>query len=251
MSAFRRAGKGNPVSEVAAVTPAVADRGLMTRIFGVLLAPRETYAGVAAHPRAWGVLAVVIAIVAGGQFLLMSSEVGQQMVLDQQIRTMESFGMNISDEMYARMEEGVANARYTTAGSQLVFTPLVNAIVGGLVLVVFTMLLGGAATFKQTFAVAAHASVIVAVQQIFSLPLSYASGEFAGANLAVFAPMLEETSFAVRFLGAIDLFLVWWVFSLSVGIAVLYRRRTGGIFTSLMGVYLAIALILAIVRSGS
>jgi hypothetical protein len=113
------------------------------------------------------------------------------------------------------------------------------------------MLMGGAGTFKQTFAVTAHAGVVIVLQQLFTIPLSYASGRFAGANLAVFVPMLEETSFPVRFLGAIDLFLVWWVFSLAVGVAVLYRRRTGPIFTSLMGVYIVIALILAFVRSGS
>ena len=235
--------------EVAATASTTRDPGLLTRIIGVLLAPRETYATVAARPRALGVMAVIILVVAGGQFLLMSTEVGQQMGLDQQVRTMESFGFNISDEMYTQMERGVANARYTTAASQLVFQPIVNAILAGLILMVFTMMMGGSATFKQVFAVVAHAGVVIIVQQLFSLPLSYARGEFAGANLSVFVPMLEENSMPVRFLGAIDLFLIWWVFSLAVGIGVLYRRRTGPIFSSLMGVYLAIALILAIVRS--
>jgi hypothetical protein len=83
------------------------------------------------------------------------------------------------------------------------------------------------------------------------MPLSYARGEFAGANLGIFVPMLEETGFVAKFLGSIDLFLVWWIVSLSIGIGVLYKRRTGGIATSLLGLYAVIALIVAFWRSGS
>ena len=55
----------------------------------------------------------------------------------------------------------------------------------------------------------------------------------------------------VKLLGAIDLILVWWLFSLSIGLAVLYKRRTGGIAFSLLCVYAVIAVIIAFVRSGS
>jgi len=111
--------------------------------------------------------------------------------------------------------------------------------------------MGGNATFKHVFAVVAHSSVVIAIQQVFSMPLSYARGEFAGANLGIFAPMLEETSFPAKFLGSIDLFFIWWMVSLAIGIGVLYKRRTGGIAFSLLGLYVAIALVVAFWRSGS
>ena len=63
--------------------------------------------------------------------------------------------------------------------------------------------------------------------------------------------MLEETSFITRFLGAIDLILVWWIFTLAIGLGVLYKRRTGGIATTLLALYVVIALIIGYVRSGS
>jgi hypothetical protein len=55
----------------------------------------------------------------------------------------------------------------------------------------------------------------------------------------------------MRFLGAIDLVLVWWIITLSIGLAVLYRRRTGGIAMTLLAIYVVIALIIGYVRSGS
>jgi cadmium resistance protein CadD (predicted permease) len=93
--------------------------------------------------------------------------------------------------------------------------------------------------------------VIVALQQVFSVALSYASGKAAGANLGIFVPMLDEQNFVALFLGSIDLFFVWATISLAIGLGVLYRRRTGPIGTTLLGLYAVFALVFAFFRSGS
>lgn len=226
-----------------------ANPGLLTRIVGILFTPRETYTAVAARPRWLGILAVVALIMIGCQTAFMSTEVGRSLVLDQQVSAMESFGMTVTDETYTQMEAQLERSKYINPFITLAFIPIVNAICAGLLLVVFTMLLGGNGTFRQLFAVVAHSSVIIALQQLFGTPLSYASGELAGANLGVFVPMLEEGTFTVLLLGAIDLFYVWWLVSLAIGLGVLYRRRTGPIATGLLSIYVAIALLLAVVRS--
>jgi hypothetical protein len=237
------------IAAAAAETTHPKGPSLLARVFGVLFSPRETYAAVAARPRALGALTITLVVMIGCQSWFMSTDVGKEAVLEQQVRTLESFGMTVSDEMYAQMESRLAYGPYTTAASLLVFVPLVTALVAVLLVGIFSMLLGGAASFKQAYAVVAHAGVIIAVQQLFGTPLSYARGEFAGANLSVFVPMLEETAFLTLFLGAIDLFLVWWVVSLAIGVGVLYKRKTGPIATSLLLVYILIALVLAFVRS--
>jgi hypothetical protein len=62
--------------------------------------------------------------------------------------------------------------------------------------------------------------------------------------------MLEETSFVAVMLRSIDLFLLWWMVSLAIGLGVLYRRRTGPIATTLIGIYVVIALLIAVFTSG-
>jgi hypothetical protein len=235
---------------VAQDTP-VADQGLFARIVGVLLTPRATYAAVAAKPRSLGVLAVVLVIIGLAQGLFLSSEVGQELVLDQQIRAMEAFGMTISDQMYDQMEQGMKRAAITGPITQVIFWPIALAIESGILLVIFSLLMGGTATFKHVYAVVTHSSVIVAIQQVFSMALSYASGRMAGANLGVFVPMLDEKNFVTLFLGSIDLFFVWATISLAIGLGVLYRRRTGPIATTMLGLYVVIALVIALFRSGS
>jgi uncharacterized membrane protein len=61
--------------------------------------------------------------------------------------------------------------------------------------------------------------------------------------------MLPEGSFLANFLGAIDLFILWSIGLTSIGLAVLYRRRTPPIFISLVVVYLVIALAIAAVKA--
>ena len=229
----------------------VPDQGLFARLIGVLISPRETYAAVAARPRSLAVLAVVLVVSGVAQGLFLSSDVGKQTVLDQQVRAIEAFGVNITDEMYDRMEQGLSRAAITGPITQAIFMPIVLAIQAGIFLVIFSLLMGGAAKFKHVFAVVTHSSVIVALQQIFSMTLSYFSGKAASANLGIFVPMLEENSFVTLFLSSIDLFLVWATISLAIGLGVLYRRRTGPIASVMLGLYALIALVIAFFRSGS
>jgi hypothetical protein len=235
---------------VAQDTP-VADQGLLARVFGVLLSPRATYEAVAAKPRSLGVLLIVLLVSGLAQGLFLSSEVGQQTALDQQVRTMEGFGINITDQMYDQMEQGIKRAAITGPIFQAIFFPIVIAIEAGIFVVIFSLLMGGAATFKHVFAVVTHSTVIVALQQVFSMALSYASGKAAGANLGIFVPMLDENNFVTLFLGSIDLFLVWATINLAIGLGVLYRRSTGPIASTMLGLYVAIALLIAFFRSGS
>ena len=163
---------------------------------------------------------------------------------------MESFGVRVTDAAYQRLESRVAMAPYFTAAFQLVMLPLMATVISAIALGVFNALLGGDASFKQVFAVVAHSGVIIALQQFFVLPLDYIRETLASpTTLAVFLPMLDENSFMAQLLGSIDLFIIWWLLSLAIGLGVLYRRRTAPIATTLIIVYILIGLAIASVKS--
>jgi hypothetical protein len=63
--------------------------------------------------------------------------------------------------------------------------------------------------------------------------------------------MVDEKSFVGRLLGMADLFVIWWLVVLAIGIAVLYRRRTQPIAIALLGLYAVIALAVATFMSGA
>jgi Yip1 domain len=224
-----------------------APTGLAARIVGVIFSPGETYRSIVAHPRVLGVLAVTTIVMAVAVFVFLSTEVGQNAALDYQMRAMESLGINVPDEIYDRMEQQVAGmGRYISPVTLLVTIPIICAVVAGIMLLIFNVALGGDATFKQAYAVVAHSQVLLAVQQLFILPLNYTRETMASATtLAVFLPMLDDTSFLARFLGWIDLFRIWWFVSLAIGAAVLYKRKSGPIAWTLLGLYVLFALAVA------
>jgi hypothetical protein len=240
------------MTDLAAPIPASAEasKGLLARVIGVFVSPRATYADVAARPRWFGALALSAVVVAGGFFIFLSSEVGKQAVLDQQTQLIESFGIKLNDQAYDRMEAGIDRARYTTSIGQLIGIPLVAVIIAGIMLGIFNALLGGDATFRQVFAIVAHSTLITALQQIFALPLDYVRETMSSpTSLSVFAPFLEENSFLARLLGAIDLFQIWGIVSLAIGLGVLYKRRTAPIATTMFIVYFVIVAAVAAIRS--
>lgn len=230
--------------------PPTRAKSLPARLIGVLLSPRSAYADVVARPRWFGALAVVVVVSAAAVFTFMSTEVGQQAALDMQMRQMESFGRTMTDAQYQRMEQMAGYSRYFGAVSQLITLPLMALIVAGIAFAVFNAALGGDATFKQTYAVVAHSGIVIAIQQLFVLPLDYARETLSSpTNLAVFFPFLDENSFPARLLGSIDLFVIWWAVNVSIGLAVLYRKRTGPIATTLLVIYVTIGLVIAAVKT--
>ena len=232
--------------------PATASSGksLPARLFGVLLSPRATYADIAGRPRVLGALAGITLLCAGAVYTFMSTEVGQQAALDMQVRQMESFGRTMTDAQYEQMERMAGYTKYFGAAGQFVSLPLLALVIAGLAYAVFNAAMGGDATFKQVYAIVAHSGVIVAVQQLFTLPMDYARETLTSpTNLSVFLPFLDESSFAARMLGSIDLFVIWWAINVSIGLGVLYRRRTGPIATTLLVIYVVIGLVIAAVKT--
>jgi hypothetical protein len=215
---------------------------------GVIFSPGETYRSIAAYPRVLAVLAITTIVMAAAVFAFLSTEVGLNASLDQQMQVIESLRINLPDEVYDQMEARAPMARYYAAGGILVTSPVICAVVSGIILLIFNVVLGGDATFKQAYAIVAHSQVLLVVQQFFILPLNYVRETMtSGTTLAVFAPMLDEMSFFARLLGWIDLFRVWWLVNLAIGAAVLYKRKSGPIAWTLLGLYVVFALIVAAV----
>jgi hypothetical protein len=71
----------------------------------------------------------------------------------------------------------------------------------------------------------------------------------SSTSLAIFLPMLDDTSFPGRLLWSIDLFRIWWIVSLAIGFGVLYKRRTGPIAGTMLAIYAVFAVVVAAVMT--
>jgi hypothetical protein len=139
---------------------------------------------------------------------------------------------------------------YLAAINTIVALPLAALAVAGILIGVFNVVLGGDATFAQVFAVVIASGVIMAFRGLFSVPLDYARETLSSpTSLNAVLPFFEDNTFGARVLASIDLFFVWWMVSLAIGMGVLYKRRTTPIAMMLLAVYVAIGLCIALVRA--
>jgi Yip1 domain len=224
---------------------------LPARFFGIITSPRATYEAVVADPKWLGMMALVavlMAVVVGG---FLKTKVGQEAWID--AATTNPMSGPVTDQQLQGMEKIAPYIGYITGCFFLIGMPLFVTVLAGILFAVFNAAMGGDATFKQVLTVVVHTGPIGLLAQLFTAPLNYARGTMSSAsNLGVLAQgVLSEGSFVARLLGAIDIFLIWQLFVLSIGLAVLYRRRTQPIATSLFVLYAVIAVIVAFVRRGA
>jgi hypothetical protein len=225
-----------------------APKSLLARFIGIIVSPRETYESVVAHPKWFGMMALTTVIVAALLSGFLLTKVGQEAWLDA-----ASSSPNITPQAIEGMQRMAPFIGYITAASMLIFMPLMVLVVAGILYAVFNAALGGNATFKQVFAVVVHAGPIGVLSQLFTVPLNYARGSMTSATnfYVLVQSFVEETSFLGRFLGMIEIFLVWQLIVMSIGLAVLYRRKTQPIATSLLVLFVVIAVIVAFIRRGA
>jgi Yip1 domain len=213
----------------------------MRRIAGVLRHPRSTMAALIAAPSwlsAWALVLLAWLMPAGW---LLSTNVGRQALVDERVRQVEAFGGRIDDAEYARLRQSPPLAAYFTSGGRLLLAPPVTlAVAAGLALL--ARLDRASLSGLAALAVSVHASVALAVQQLVATPLQYLRESLTSpTTLAGLLPGVEDGTVAARLLGAIDLFGLWWIWLLAIGVAAATGRPALRYMGRLLLVYLGVA----------
>jgi len=217
------------------------------RIAGVLTHPRATLAELVIRPAwvdTWFAILIVWALCG---VALLSTEVGQQALIDERVRVIETIGGTVSDDAYAALLASPPWWVYLTSGGRLLLTPVVTVITALLIAGV-ARLDGTRATLRQALAITAHASVALAIGQLIATPIHYVRESLTSPlNLAAILPLMEEGTWPARLFGTIDVFALWWAALLALGLAVLTGRRVGRYAWPLFAVYFGFAAVVAVV----
>jgi hypothetical protein len=189
------------------------------------------------------VVVLLVAAVCGG--LLLSTPIGQQSLVDERVRVTEAMGGRVDDAAYARLQNDPPVSMYLTSGGRLLLTPPVTIAVA-LGVMALTRLDGGAVTFVTALAIVVHATVVLALQQVIATPLHYAFESLTSrTTLAGLFGVFDEGSWPARLLGAVDVFGLWWIWLMAVGIAAATGKPARQYVWKLLAVYLGIAAVVA------
>jgi Yip1 domain len=230
--------------------PAAPPLGVFARAIGMVFSPKATFQSVVAAPRPMGILLLVVLVIGVVSTAPQMTEAGRQAVLDVQLKAASRNGPP-APEVAQRMEAFSAYLPVVTFVSVLIFIPIVCLFVAALYWGFFNVALGGTATFKQVFSTVNHAQVIPALGLIAGLPFMLIrptmnmGGPF---NLGALVPMLEEGSRLAVFLGNLSIFNLWGVLVNAIGLGVLYRRKTTGIFIVLLIIHLGFTYLISMFR---
>jgi Yip1 domain len=231
---------------------APASSNVFARLAGVIFSPRDTFAAIVAQPKWLGAMAVVTLTIAVAQYAFLSTTVGQDAMVDQQIHQTERWAGSVTQAQIDGIEQRAPMNKYIVAAATLIIGPIVTFLITGILFGVFNAMLGGDATFKQALAVTTHGGAINILQTLFVVPLNYFRESMTSAtNLGVFVQsFLEDTNFVARLLGWFDMFIIWGLLVTAIGLGVLYKRKTAPIFWTFMGIYVVIALVGAALMKG-
>jgi Yip1 domain len=207
--------------------------GLLSRLIGVIVSPKATFQNIVPAPKVLGAILVAGLVIGLSQGLPRLTESGKQAALDAQVKQTERFtGQPVSEEQYARMRQFAPITAYVTMVASPIGVGVIVLIFSGLYFVIFNVILGGTASFKQVASVVAHSSIISALGAAIGAPVQYFQGTanpMGPFTLSALLPMLDENSFVARFLGFIGVFSIWGIIVTAIGLGVLYRRKTGNI----------------------
>jgi hypothetical protein len=224
------------------------------RVLGILRRPRLTLQEVVSHPHWGSLLAVLTLVTVAAGALVSATEVGQLALVDQWERTALAFGQPVNDARYADLQAWSRLGPAVAAGNALLAGPGVALVVSVLL---FTWLRArgtavGRVSYSQVLAVVVHAGVVPAVGRLVAAPLVYARETTASATtIGAWFPSFDEASPVARFLGALDLFTLWWAVVLGIGVAVLSGGRARTSAAWLVSAYVGIALVLAAVMASA
>ena len=230
---------------------------LAARVYGVIGRPRVTFSTIVQAPSWAPVLVATTAVTFLCGIAFLRTDVGQQALVDQWERTATAFGQPVDDKGYAQMEltarSGVFDVAYAAVTALASGPALVFAVSGVLfVLLKRRGLPSSRPSFVQVLAIVSYASVILALRQIVATPLDYVRESIASpTTLVQLFSMLDEASPVARFLGIVDLFVIWWIVVIAIGVSILYQRSTRSVALVFTGAYVVLALLAALAMAVS
>ncbi len=212
---------------------------LPTRFVRVFTAPAALFDALRERPVWLDALLVTIAV-----GLLVQFVIPAEMFRD---AFMAGLPADASPEQVAATEKSIGFLRPIAWVATVILPPLWFAFLAGALKLVFGVLMGGAATFKQLFSATAHAQLVNAGGALVTLPLIRATGDLRSTlSLHLLAPDMERDSWLFGFLQGLELFGVWTMVVLGIAVSRIFPKvSASGAITLLVGTYVLLKAVLA------
>jgi len=228
------------------IQEAQAPMSFPARLAGIFTAPSLVFEELKRRPTWLAALLAVTLVTAALNVAVLWSNTGETVMRQQLQEATEKSGREVPPEA---VDTQIAVLRYLGPASIVVIFPVMTLALSGLVYLIFSVVLGGEGTFKQAFSAYAHTALIGIVGAAVATAMIFLKGNTKSSTaITAFLPFLEENSFVYRFCQGLDLFIIWQLVVLSIGMGIISRMSTRKAATAIFSVYLVIWLLITVVR---
>jgi hypothetical protein len=228
----------------------LSDVNAFHRLIGMIRSPYATLNRAVEQPRSIDLAALILLICAICSVGFLLTPVGRLAALDQHVRQLELFGTVVTDDVYANVRRWQPYRPLMSGAAILIGWPIIWVGLAAIFAMIGTGRARGTATFAQALTILVHASSVFALRAVIATPINYSRESLGGAtSLRMLIPGAGESTFLARLLGGIDIFVVWWVVLVVMGLSILYQTRLVSVAGWLFGAYVAGVAALAFVQA--
>ena len=222
----------------------VDSMSFFSRVVNIFIAPGKVFEFLMQKPF-WVVpLAVVTLAITLQQGIIMSSQTGKE-GMRQEIQKSPRAAQLSSEQV----DQQISMMGWIIPISTFFVAPLITFMAAGLVYFIFSIVLGGEITYRHTLSAWTHVGFIGLVGIAVQTALVFIKGTIRpNTTLAAFLPFLEEDSFAYHFMQTFDLFVLWQLGVLAIGMGMLSRVGTKKAAIALYSTLAVVGLIIAGIR---
>lgn len=215
---------------------------LPRRVLDVFVAPGRLFASFREQAPWVGPLLIAAAVA-----VLLVVATPQELFVEQARETIRRAG-----DAAAQMPDAETIAAWARVGgivSVALIIPITAFAVAGVMTLVFSVVGGGAAGYRQYLAVVTHAMLITALGGVVTFVVQLMLGDLgARLSLALLVPGPGGAGFGYRLLGALDVFVLWATVVAALGVSRINPRiGWAAAAATLLGLYVGLAALLATV----
>jgi hypothetical protein len=215
----------------------------LARIFNIIFEPRKAFESLKTKPK-WLVPFIIVCLLGMGFYYF-----AYPIIMSDQMNRIEA-NEKIPDAQKEMIKERIGQAEHPPL-IQLVFQPVavifLFLILSGIMFFVFNVLMGGDSIFKRVLSVVSHSYLIGIPASIVHFPLVFIKRTMdIHTSLAILLSVDLKDSFIYRFLDGFDIFTLWQVLVLALGLSVMYNFSFKKSFIPILIMWIILILITAL-----
>jgi hypothetical protein len=216
---------------LSSVQPEEKTMGGASKVLNTFFEPRRVFESLKIKPT-WLVPFIIVALLGIGFYYYT-----YPFIMDQQVERIQE-NERIPQEQKERIVEKLKERDHPPMW-QLALAPagsLVSLVVVAAVLFfVFNVLLGGDSSFRRVFSVYCYSALIAIPSMIVKFPLIMTKGNLnVQTSLALILSPDAKDTFLYSVFSSFDIFTIWQVILVSMGMGVMYKYSTKKAFTAVL-----------------